>query len=85
MFGKELFDLQFRGRGHRDGRDFDTYGIVYVPAAPMNPARDQMKEEATPPAAATANSGSTDSPRGRASTVEYMPLLPRIQFGPRGA
>lgn len=31
MFGKELFDLQFRGRGHRDGRDFDTYGIVYVP------------------------------------------------------
>ena len=31
MFGRELANLQFRGRGHRDGRVFDTYGIVYVP------------------------------------------------------
>lgn len=31
MFGNDLANLQFRGRGHRDGRDFDTYGIVYVP------------------------------------------------------
>ena len=31
MFGRDLADLQFRGQGHRDGRVFDTYGIVYVP------------------------------------------------------
>ena len=31
MFGRDLFDLQFRGQGQRDGRIFDTYGIVYVP------------------------------------------------------
>ena len=31
MFGTELADLQFRGQGYRDGRVFETYGIVYVP------------------------------------------------------
>ena len=31
MFGKDLADLQFRGQGYRDGRVFDTFGIVYVP------------------------------------------------------
>ena len=25
-----LADLQYRGQGYRDGREFDTYGIVYV-------------------------------------------------------
>ena len=31
MFGTDLGDLQYRGQGYRDGRVFDTYGIVYVP------------------------------------------------------
>ena len=31
MFGTDLTDLQYRGQGYRDGRVFDTYGIVYVP------------------------------------------------------
>ena len=31
MFGADLADLQFRGQGYRDGRVFQTYGIVYVP------------------------------------------------------
>lgn len=31
MFGADLADLQYRGRGVRDGRAFDSYGIVYVP------------------------------------------------------
>ena len=31
MFGAALADLQYRGQGYRDGREFDTYGIVYVP------------------------------------------------------
>lgn len=31
MFGSELANLQHRGQGYRDGRVFDTYGIVYVP------------------------------------------------------
>ena len=31
MFGADLADLQYRGQGYRDGRVFDTYGIVYVP------------------------------------------------------
>ena len=31
MFGTDLADLQYRGQGYRDGRVFDTYGIVYVP------------------------------------------------------
>ena len=30
MFGRDLFDLQFRGQGQRNGHVFDTYGIVYV-------------------------------------------------------
>ena len=30
-FGADLADLQFRGQGYRDGRVFQTYGIVYVP------------------------------------------------------
>lgn len=30
-FAKDIADLQFRGQGYRDGRVFDTYGIVYVP------------------------------------------------------
>lgn len=29
-FGPWLSQLQFRGKGHRDGRDFETYGIVFV-------------------------------------------------------
>ena len=31
MFGADLADLQYRGQGYRDGRVFDTYGVVYVP------------------------------------------------------
>ena len=31
MFGVALADLQYRGQGYRDGRVFDTYGVVYVP------------------------------------------------------
>ncbi len=31
MFGADLAEIQYRGQGHRDGRVFDTYGIVYVP------------------------------------------------------
>ncbi len=31
MFGAELASLQLREHGYRDGRVFDTYGIVYVP------------------------------------------------------
>ena len=31
MFGSAIAALQFRGQGYRDGRVFDTYGIVYVP------------------------------------------------------
>ena len=31
MFSRDLADLQFRGQGNRDGRVFNTYGIVYVP------------------------------------------------------
>ena len=31
MFSRDLADLQFRGQGYRNGRVFDTYGIVYVP------------------------------------------------------
>ena len=31
MFGPALADLQYRGQGYRDGRVFDTYGVVYVP------------------------------------------------------
>ena len=31
MFGPVLADLQCRGQGYRDGRVFDTYGVVYVP------------------------------------------------------
>ena len=31
MFGSAIAALQFRGQGSRDGRAFDTYGIVYVP------------------------------------------------------
>ena len=31
MFWKDLAGLQFRGQGYRNGRVFDTYGIVYVP------------------------------------------------------
>ena len=30
-FGPWLHSLQYRGQGNRDGRVFDTYGIVYVP------------------------------------------------------
>ena len=31
MFGVDLAELQYRGQGYRDGRVFDTYGIVFVP------------------------------------------------------
>ena len=31
MFGPAIADLQLRGQGYRDGRVFETYGIVYVP------------------------------------------------------
>ena len=31
MFAGELADVQYRGQGYRNGRIFDTYGIVYVP------------------------------------------------------
>ena len=31
MFAADLADLQYRGQGYRDGRVFDTYGVVYVP------------------------------------------------------
>ena len=31
MFGRAVDALQFRGQGYRNGRVFDTYGIVYVP------------------------------------------------------
>ena len=31
MFGTDLADLQYRGQGVREGRAFDSYGIVYVP------------------------------------------------------
>ena len=31
MFEADLADLHYRGQGDRDGRAFDTYGIVYVP------------------------------------------------------
>ena len=31
MFGADLADIQYRGQGYRDGRVFDTFGIVYVP------------------------------------------------------
>ena len=31
MFAGELADIQYRGQGYRNGRIFDTYGVVYVP------------------------------------------------------
>jgi hypothetical protein len=31
-----LFDLQWTGKGHRDGKEFDSYGIAFVPN-PYNP------------------------------------------------
>ena len=31
MFGRDLADLQFRGRRYRDGRVFESYGIFHVP------------------------------------------------------
>ncbi len=31
MFGRDLADVQFRGQGYRDGRVFESYGIVHVP------------------------------------------------------
>ena len=31
IFRAQMDHLQFRGQGYRDGRLFDTYGIVYVP------------------------------------------------------
>ena len=40
MFGRDLADLQLRGQGYRDGRVFDTYGVVYVPD-PYEPRTDQ--------------------------------------------
>jgi len=30
-FGPWLYQLQFRGQGHKDGNVFDTYGITFVP------------------------------------------------------
>ena len=30
MSAAGLADLQYRGQGYRDGRVFDTYGVVYV-------------------------------------------------------
>jgi hypothetical protein len=30
-FDPWLNELQYRGKGQRDGRTFDSYGITYVP------------------------------------------------------
>lgn len=30
-FGPWLSQLQYRGQGHRDGRVFDSYGVIFVP------------------------------------------------------
>jgi hypothetical protein len=30
-FGPWLNELQYRGKGQRDGRTYDSYGITYVP------------------------------------------------------
>ena len=40
LFGPTLAALQLRGQGHRDGRVFETYGIVYVPD-PYGPREQQ--------------------------------------------
>ena len=54
-FGPDLAELQFRGQGCRDGRIFDTYGIVYVPAPYM--ARTGQEERGNAPPAVSARQG----------------------------
>jgi Protein of unknown function (DUF3800) len=43
-FGPWLHELQYRGRAHRDGRIYDSYGITYVPN-PYGHGRAQKEKE----------------------------------------
>jgi hypothetical protein len=49
LFGPWLSRLQFHGQGYRDGKVFESFGVVYVPDPyGSNPKATAQKKEATP-------------------------------------
>ena len=75
MFGAALADLQYRGQGYRDGRVFNTYGVVYVPD---RTSRGKGHEKEATPRLPPAHQD-TDRIRGRASNDKYAPHADKSQ------